>query len=132
MMPEKNLVKNLVHTLSINRKASNKQIAKSFGKFVRELVHQQRGCKYGFAYENMETFAECLQDEMDEVVHELATICGDFNGSNNDNGKAVEHFWNNIQGKGFTSHFLDGDKAAVITNDKTLQKNLDKVASFND
>ena len=132
MMPKKNLAKNLVHTLSIDRKASNKQIAKSFGKFVRELVHQQRGCKYGFAYENMETLAECLQDEMDEVVHELNTICDDFNGSNDDNGKAVKHFWNNIQGKGFTCHFLDADDAAVITNDKTLQKVLDKVSSFKD
>lgn len=134
-MSTKNRAKHLIHTLSIDRKASNKQIARDFGKFVRELVRQQRGCEIGCAYENMKTLASCLQDEMDDVVRELATICDYFNQpleSCEQDGSVVTHFWKNTQCKGFTQHMLGGNKAVVITNDKTLQKNLAKVSSFND
>lgn len=122
----KNRAKHLIHTLSIDHKASNKQIAKGFGRFVRELISQQRSGKHGKNYKSMDTLARCLQDEIDKIERELDL-------SQYEDMAALWHFWNNTQHTdNYTEHFLDGDEAIVITNDKTLQKNLDKVSSFND
>lgn len=137
-MNTKNSAKQLIHTLSINHKASNKQITKDFGKFVRELLRQQRGCEYGIAYENMEILAKCLQDEMNNIVQEFAEINMYFNPAyrNNDSvikcgDDAITHFWNNVQLKGFTKHVLGKhvlgkNEAIIITNNKMLQKKLGK------
>lgn len=126
----KNSTNRLIHTLSIDRKASNKQIVKDFGKFVRELVRQQRGGDDGFRYESMETLAECLQDEMDNVTQELAQICmfvdNPSQAAFKRGNKALRHFWNNTQLKGFTEHAIGKNKSVVITNDKMLQKALGK------
>ena len=135
-MSTKNRAKHLIHTLSIDRKASNNQIAKDFGKFVRELVYQQRGGKFGENFKSMKMLELCLFDEMANIVRELSKIDNYFDQSTivpcNKYCKALTHFWNNTQcSDNFTEHFLDGDKAVVITNDETLQKNLAKVASFN-
>lgn len=136
-MSTKNRAKHLIHTLSIDHKASNKQIAKDFGKFVRELVYQQRGGKFGENYKSMEKLELCLFDEMANIFRELGRINNYFDQSTNvpynRYCKALTHFWNNTRcSDNFTEHFLDGDKAVVITNDKTLQENLSKVSSFND
>lgn len=136
-MSTKNSTDRIIHTLSIDVKASNKQIAKDFGRFVRELVRQQRGGDDGFRYESMETLAECLQDEMDNVTQELAQICMHVGNADHPShamtgpvfkrgAKALQHFWNNTQLKGFTEHVISKNKAVVITNDKMLQKTLGK------